>query len=120
MATLITSFKNVFRFLNLPISNSDQFHIMIGDGEQLVCNTQCLTVPVLLSNTSFTIDFFILLLGGADLVLGVQWLKTFCPIITDYSTLQLEFTWHNEKFSFKDYPILFYMKFLKTLATFNN
>lgn len=65
---------------------------MIGNGDQLVCNTQCLNVPVLLSNTSFTIDFFILPLSGADLVLGVQWVKTLDPITTDYSTIRMEFT----------------------------
>lgn len=45
------------RFLNLPISSSNQFQVMIGNGEQLVCNTQCLNVPV---NTIFNIGFFIL------------------------------------------------------------
>lgn len=64
--------ERIVRFLNLPISNSNQFQVMIGNGEQLVCNTQCLNVPILLSNTSFIIDFFILPLSGADLVLGVQ------------------------------------------------
>lgn len=89
--------QSVIHFLNLPISNSNQFQVMIGNGDQLVCNTQCLNVPVLLSNTPFTIDFFILPISGADLVLGVQCLKTLGLIITDYSTLQMEFTWHYEK-----------------------
>lgn len=54
-------------FLNLPISNSNKFHVMIDNGEQLVCNTRCLNVPILLCNT---IDFFILPVRGADFVLG--------------------------------------------------
>lgn len=28
---------------------------------------------------------------GADLILGVQWLKALGPIIADYNTLQMQF-----------------------------
>lgn len=69
---------------------------MIGNGETLNCNTQCLNVPVILNNTSFSIDFFILPISGAALVLEIQWLKTLRPIITDYSTLQMQFEWKNQ------------------------
>lgn len=89
--------ERIVHFLNLPISNSNQFQVIIGNGDTLSCHTQCLNGPVLLSNKLFTIDFFILPISGVDLVLGVQWLKTLSPIITDYSTIQVEFTWHNEK-----------------------
>lgn len=30
-------------------------------------------------------------------MLGVQWLNTLGPIVTDYSTLQMQFTWNNHE-----------------------
>lgn len=45
---------------------------MIGIGETLNYNTQCVYVPVVLNNTSVSIDFFIFPISGADLVLGIQ------------------------------------------------
>lgn len=65
--------EGIVRFITLPILTLNQFYVMIGNGDQLVCNTQSLKVPILLCNTIFTIDFFILPISDGDLVLGVQW-----------------------------------------------
>jgi hypothetical protein len=39
----------------------------------------------------FSVDLFVLPLSGADIVLGVQWLKTLGPILTDYEHLTMQF-----------------------------
>ncbi|RDX99238.1 hypothetical protein CR513_17729, partial [Mucuna pruriens] len=39
----------------------------------------------------FHIDLYILQFSGVDLVLGVQWLKTLGPVLTDYETLIMKF-----------------------------
>lgn len=39
---------------------------MIGNGDQLVQNAQCLNIPIILNNTPFTIDFFVLRITGID------------------------------------------------------
>jgi len=36
-------------------------------------------------------DLFVVDLAGTDLVLRVNWLKTFGPIVTDYSHLTMRF-----------------------------
>jgi hypothetical protein len=40
----------------------------------------------------FLVDLYILPLSGAKLVLGVQWLKTLGPIVTDYEQLTMSFS----------------------------
>lgn len=98
-------------FLNLSISSSTQFQVMMGNGEQLVCNSQCLNVPVLLSKTTFHIDFFISPINGADLVLVFNDYKLWALLllITQYSKWNL--LDKTRKFFFKDFQMLFYMKF---------
>lgn len=82
-------------FLNLSLTPTHPLNVMIGKVNKLNCNTQCLTVPVCLNNSRFIVDFFILPINGADVVLGIQWLKTLAPIVFDFSTLQMQFMWNN-------------------------
>jgi hypothetical protein len=37
------------------------------------------------------VDLFVLPLSGAEIVLGVQWLKTLGPVLTNYDTLTMKF-----------------------------
>lgn len=56
--------EGIALFLNLEVSISHL--IMIGNGDQLVQNAQCLNIPIILNNTPFTIDFFVLRITGID------------------------------------------------------
>ena len=40
---------------------------------------------------TFTITFHVLPLCGVDVVLGVEWLKTLGPVLTDYTSLSMKF-----------------------------
>ena len=63
----------------------------MGNGEEIRCQQRCSSVTVHIQRHSFTIDFHILPLCGADVVLGVQWLKTLGPVLTDYTSLNMKF-----------------------------
>lgn len=41
----------------------------------------------------FLIDFYMLPISGADIVLGTQWLKMLGPIILGYAALSMQFQW---------------------------
>ena len=41
-------------------------------------------------------DCYILPIQGAEVVLGVQWLLLFGPVLLDYQKLTMEFSWQNE------------------------
>jgi hypothetical protein len=46
---------------------------------------------LMLDSHDFVVDLFVLPLSGADVVLGVQWLKSLGPVLTDYDKLTLQF-----------------------------
>jgi hypothetical protein len=45
----------------------------------------------MLGQHNFLVDLFVLPLSGAEIVLGVQWLKTLGPVLTDYEHLVMKF-----------------------------
>ncbi|MCI22095.1 hypothetical protein A2U01_0043270, partial [Trifolium medium] len=62
----------VAKFLGLPITPAPQpFRVMVGNGDTLDCATQCVGVQFNIQGNHFTSDFFVLPLGGAEVVLGV-------------------------------------------------
>lgn len=62
------------KFLGLPSSPS--FQILVGNGEQLTCTSVCSNLPVTSGKTQFYHDFCILLINGAEVVLGIHWLNS--------------------------------------------
>ncbi|CAL2271884.1 unnamed protein product [Prunus armeniaca] len=74
----------------------DQSHIcdvMIADGGQVQSKGCCAAVPLAIETYVYTSDMFALPLGGCDIVLGVQWLRTLGPILWDFERLTMKF-WH--------------------------
>lgn len=68
------------------------------------CTSSCTNTPVQLGNNQFHIDFYVLPISGADVVLGIQWLKTFGPIITDYKSLSMQFHWKGSTIRLSNIP----------------
>ncbi|GAU31589.1 hypothetical protein TSUD_54120 [Trifolium subterraneum] len=81
----------VARQLGLRTEPAHSFRVLVGNAEELQCTTLCPQIPLLLGSHQFTVDLFVLPISGAELVLGVQWLKTLGPIITDYDKLTMSF-----------------------------
>lgn len=69
-------------------------HVMVGNDTILECRQQCVATPLLLQGHEFRVTFHLLPISGADIVLGIDWLKQFGPILTDHTTLSMKFT-HN-------------------------
>ncbi|XP_061337713.1 uncharacterized protein LOC133284661 [Gastrolobium bilobum] len=64
---------------------------LVGNGDSLTYSTMCQSVPLDIQGHRFYVDLFVLELQGADMVLGVQWLSTLGPIVTDYQKLTMDF-----------------------------
>lgn len=47
------------------------FQVMVGNGEKLQCTNVFHQVPITLANILFSIDFFVLPISGADIVLRI-------------------------------------------------
>lgn len=65
--------------------------VTVGNGDELHCHQLCPAVTVIIQAQPFIVDFHVLPQCGAEVVLGVQWLKSLGPILTDYSTLTMKF-----------------------------
>ncbi|XP_020415503.1 uncharacterized protein LOC109948019 [Prunus persica] len=81
--------------------------VMIAYGEQVQSKGCCAAVPLDIGTYVYTSDMLALPLGGCDIVLRVQWLRTLGPILWDFERLTMKF-WHgNEQiclFSSKPQP----------------
>ena len=64
---------------------------MVGNSHTLDCDTLSFQVPIFIQGHEFTLDLYHLPLCGANIVLGVQWLKLLGPITTNYQTLTMTF-----------------------------
>ncbi|XP_040872598.1 uncharacterized protein [Glycine max] len=77
--------------LRLPCQDIPPLRVMIGNGQHLVCSHMCPRVSITIQGAQFTVDLYVLPIAGANVVLGVQWLKSLGPILTDYTTLCMQF-----------------------------
>jgi hypothetical protein len=73
------------------------FEVVVANGERLSSRGKCSAIPVLLEGTSFILEFFLIDLRGYDAVLGAQWLKTLGPILWNFASLHMSFTWQGRK-----------------------
>ena len=86
--------EKMAHFLKLPAFPSPGLSVLVGNGAELPCTQICSDVKLGIQGHTFTVDLHVMALGGADIVLGVTWLKSLSPITTDYSNLTVSFT-HN-------------------------
>ncbi|GAU38891.1 hypothetical protein TSUD_67540 [Trifolium subterraneum] len=86
----------VAKFLNLNASPVNTLKVMVSNGHLLECHHLCNDVALTLQSHPFTVDFYVLPLSGADIILEAPWLKSLGPVIMDYSSLTLSFTYHDK------------------------
>jgi hypothetical protein len=54
---------------------------------------RCQSIALKLQGNTFITNFYILTLGGCDVVLGIEWLRTLKPIIWNFDSLTMQFQW---------------------------
>jgi hypothetical protein len=81
----------VAKSLGLTLVPTQSFQVLVGNGEELNCCHMAQNTPLYIDSHLFLVDLFVLPLSGAEIVLGVQWLKTLGPSLTDYDHLTLSF-----------------------------
>ncbi|KAL4555486.1 hypothetical protein LXL04_038106 [Taraxacum kok-saghyz] len=81
----------IVHHLRLPTVPVRAFPVMVGNGAQLQCTGFCRDTQLQLDHTIFTVPLFILPIEGADLVLGMAWLRTLGTVVADFSIPQMTF-----------------------------
>lgn len=79
-------------FLHLPIQLLSSFSVMVGNDDYLHCTDLCKDIPLLVAQHIFPICFYVLPIQGVDVVLGVQWLQTLGPFVSDFTIPSMSFT----------------------------
>lgn len=76
--------------LRLPIQEIPSFSVQIGNGDVIQCTKICKGISVQLSRLQITQEsrLLSLLLQGADLVLGIKWLRGVYDFLPQRETLQ--------------------------------
>ncbi|PNX96205.1 Ty3/gypsy retrotransposon protein, partial [Trifolium pratense] len=81
--------------LHIPTKTIPNFSVMVGNGSHLNCSGFCPNVPINIQNNLFHIPFYLLPIEGADVVLGMEWLRTLGPLTADFSIPKLSFQHHD-------------------------
>ncbi|XP_061347662.1 uncharacterized protein LOC133293140 [Gastrolobium bilobum] len=82
--------------LSIPSIQTRGMKVFMGNGDFLLCEWKCPGVPVVLHNTSFLVDLWILDLHGLNIVLGMTWLSSLGRVTHDYLEQSMEFVWQNQ------------------------
>ncbi|OIT33904.1 hypothetical protein A4A49_64903, partial [Nicotiana attenuata] len=96
----------VATFLHLDVEPISSFLVVVGSGQRLRCAGLVRNVPLEIQGTLLTLDFFVLPMHGADLLLDVSWLATLGPVVTDYVQRLLEFGLGGQYIRWKGNPPL--------------
>ncbi|XP_058784354.1 uncharacterized protein LOC131659138 [Vicia villosa] len=94
----------IAQHLNLTSTPITQFSVMVGNGSHLKCEGICNNVPITLQTELFHLPFYLLPIEGADVVLGMAWLRTLGPLQADFSIPSISFTHHNNLITLKGDP----------------
>ncbi|KAF5471876.1 hypothetical protein F2P56_008640 [Juglans regia] len=75
--------------------------VKIANGDMVHSEGYCSNVRTSIQGNQFYPSFYVLSLGGCDIVLGVNWPVTLGPILWDFSKLTMEFTYANTRVCLK-------------------
>jgi hypothetical protein len=78
----------------------NNFQIMIANGGSMKCGGRCENVRLQIGDYNLKSHMFAIDMGGCDIVLGVEWLKTLGSILMDFQNLTMQFDQgsHTHKF----------------------
>ncbi|CAM8944567.1 unnamed protein product [Rhodiola kirilowii] len=88
--------SRVAKNAGLAVEETKHLSVTVGNGDELRCEGFCRGVNLDMGGKPFTIDFHLLPIYGADLVLGAQWLSEVGPVTFDYKELWMSIEYENE------------------------
>ena len=86
----------IARKVGLGINIAEQVEVRVANGEKMRSEGLIEQMQFQMQGNQFNTDFFLLPLGGCDVVVGMQWLRTLGPVLWDFNGLTMSFQ-HNNK-----------------------
>lgn len=96
--------ENIVEDLKLPIQFVPSFGVQIGNGDVIRCNRICCNVEVQLPGLIIKQNYFPFSIGGADLVLGIQWLASLNTVQANWNEMFLMFKLNGRKHKLQGVP----------------
>ena len=72
--------------------------VMVANGKKIENVGKCHKVKLQMQEYNLEYDFFVVPLGGVDVVLGIQWLQTFGNYSTNHQEHFIKFNWIGKKY----------------------
>jgi hypothetical protein len=79
----------------------NNFQIMIANGGSMKCGGHCENVHLQIGDYHLKSHMFAIDMGGCDIVLGADWLRTLGPILMDFKELTMQFNQKGQKYKFQ-------------------
>ena len=94
---LVSELKLITHFIS-------PFGVQIGNGDVLRCNRICNDVVLHVSDLQIKQNFYQFALGGADVVLGIQWLATLNTVQANWKEMFMKFTIDGKEYKLQGLP----------------
>jgi hypothetical protein len=79
----------------------NNFQIMIANGGSMKCGGRCENVRLQIGDYHLKSHMFSIDMGGCDIVLGADWLRTLGPILMDFKDLTMQFDQEGHQYKFQ-------------------
>jgi hypothetical protein len=79
----------------------NNFQIMIANGGSMKCGGHCENVRLQIGDYHLKSHMFAIDMGGCDIVLGADWLRTLGPILMDFKELTMQFDQEGHQYKFQ-------------------
>jgi len=76
---------------HLHLQSTTGLLVRVANGDSLCSTGKCVDITFHIQGNTYHTDFYVLTLGGCDIVLGVQWLSTLGLILWAFVKLRMEF-----------------------------
>nr|KYP35998.1 hypothetical protein KK1_042917 [Cajanus cajan] len=82
------------KHLHLSTQPICPFKVMVGNGAPILCQDYCLQVAISFQQHTFQVPLYLFPIEGADIVLGLTWLRTLGLIQEDFLIPSFTFNHH--------------------------
>jgi hypothetical protein len=83
------------------IHTVNNFQIMIANGGSMKCGGRYKNVHLQIGDYHLKSHMFVIDMGGCDIVLGADWLRTLGPILMDFKALTMQFEQEGDQYKFQ-------------------
>ena len=84
------------KFLNYFVYPTPEFQVMIANGGTINCSGKCHNINIAMGEYVLNSPMIAIPMGGADVVLGVQWLQSLVTVDFNFHKLFMKFRWEGE------------------------